>query len=701
MHKRTKLSLAILSILSVSHAASASELETVSVNGEAPAAQQKTVDAEKLLNTSNSETGTTLRQINVVDASRMGGHGVDLVIRGQKESQLNILIDGAKIEGGCPNRMDPPTAYAELSSIDQITVIKGVQSVTYGSGGTGGTVLFERIAPTFEEGKPYQGELNVGTTSNGVKQDINATVSAGGDKGYIVVQGAKKSADSYKDGNGNIVRSSYDSEQAHIDLGWAPNENHELRLSYENTLVEDALFQGAAMDSPESDGTTMRLRYKGEKINDVIQAIDADIYSSEVDHLMDNYSLRTLANGDPVPPISQLKNVTNVTTDGAKLKLTSMVGHTQLDYGIQLEAVDKQSTLQKPSGTPTVWFMWPDVETTTKSVFAESTSFFKDNQKVILGLRYDNYTADANDAALATGAGNVAIDQYSRYTRFDGDTSVDQSNLNFLARYEKKLNNGVNLYAGFSRTHRYADATELFIAKGGAKDLDNDGNVDVDLSWIGNPDLKPEQHNQLDIGFAKSGKDNSWSVSAYYDDVSDYILRDTNPTVNQTGELGGLIGTATIDKRSVYLNKDARIMGIDASSSYAISTQITLGVNASLTKGFNDTDDRNLSNISPLTGDVYAEYQASNWNAGARFNFAQKQTTVNTEYGELETAAWNTLDVYGQYQITKAFSITAGVDNLTDRGYETYLNRVDVTSSNTFKLFEPGRTVWAKVNAKF
>lgn len=693
MFSRKKLSIAILSALTVSPIAFAAELDQVSVQADKEPAQQQTANAKSLLNSSNSETGTALRQINGIEASRMGGHGVDLVVRGQKESQLNILIDGAKIEGGCPNRMDPPTAYAELSSIDEITVIKGVQSVTHGTGGTGATILFERVAPTFEEGKPYNGEVNLGTTSNGVKQDINATLSAGGDKGYIVVQGAKKSADNYEDGNGNEVRSSYDSQQGHIDLGWTPNDNHELRLSYENTLVEDALFQGAAMDSPESDGTTVRLRYQGEKINDVIQSIDADVYSSEVDHVMDNYSFR------PATPVEKyVKNVTNVTTDGAKVKLTSMVGHTQLDYGVQFEAIGKQSTLQKPSGTPTIWYMWPDVQTETKSVFAESTSFFKDNQKVIMGLRYDNHSTDANDADVATDAGKTAISQYNRYTDFSGDTSNENSNLNGLIRYEKKLDSGVNLYTGLSLTHRYADATELYIAKGGT--MVKDGIVS-DVSWIGNPDLKPEQHNQFDIGLGKTGKTNSWSISAYWDTVNNYILRDINPSANQTGELGGLLPDATVDKRTVYLNKDATIMGIDASSSYDINSNLTLGINASLTKGFNETDDRNLSNIAPLSGNVYAEYQTANWNSGARFNFAADQTEVNDAGGELETAGYTTVDLYGQYALNKTFALSAGVDNVFDRAYENYLNRTDITSGNTYKLYEPGRTLWAKLNAKF
>ncbi|MGC9387124.1 MAG: TonB-dependent receptor plug domain-containing protein, partial [Hydrogenovibrio sp.] len=80
--------------------------------------QADTVATESLLNTGNSETGAVLREINGVTASRKGGHGLDPQIRGQQYSQLNVLLDGAKIAGGCPNRMDPPSSYAEVSSYD-------------------------------------------------------------------------------------------------------------------------------------------------------------------------------------------------------------------------------------------------------------------------------------------------------------------------------------------------------------------------------------------------------------------------------------------------------------------------------------------------------------------------------------------------------------------------------------------------------
>ncbi|MEA1987934.1 MAG: TonB-dependent receptor plug domain-containing protein, partial [Pseudomonadota bacterium] len=311
MFTRNKITIAILSACLVPSYAFATDLAPVEVTATAENAQEVSTDTSELLQSGNSETGTTLRQISGVDASRMGGHGVDLVIRGQQASQLNVLIDGAKIEGGCPNRMDPPTAYAEMSSFDEVTVVKGVNSVTYGSGGTGGTVLFERNAPTFEEGKPYNGEINIGGTNNGVTQDINATVSAGGDKGYIVLQGAKKSADNYTDGNGDEVRSSYDSKQGHVEVGYRPTENQLLKLSFEQSVIEDALFEGASMDSPESDGRTLRLGYEAKNIAKKIKNLEFDIYRSEVDHIMDNYTFRSTT-----PSANRMESPTNVETRG-------------------------------------------------------------------------------------------------------------------------------------------------------------------------------------------------------------------------------------------------------------------------------------------------------------------------------------------------------------------------------------------------
>ena len=677
-----KISLAILTALAATATTAAQANETtqlnpVTVSDSAISGLETTVNSNTLLQNSNSEAGVALKQMSGVEGSRIGGHGIEIFINGQSASQLNVLIDGAKIEGGCPNRMDPPTAYAEMSSFDSVTVIKGVNSVTHGTGGTGGTVLLERNAPEFTDGKSVQGEINAGTTSNGLKQDINATLSAGNDQGYLVVQGAKKSAENYLDGNGDEINSSYESRQGRLDLGWTPNEDNELRLSYEKTNIDDALFQGAGMDSPSAESVTTRLGYEGTNISKNIQALDIDLYSSQVDHLMDNYSLRT-------PGMMQMETPSSVETKGAKIQLNSELSKsTIIDYGLQFESSDKTATLSNAVTEMVHSNIWPDVKSETKSVFAETTTDLSADKKLIIGLRYDAVTAEA------TGATVPATLYSDVYTNYSGATKSDESSLNALLRYERTYDNNINLFAGLSRTHRYADATEQFIAKKQVNTM-----MMQTEGWFGNPDLKPEQHNQLDIGISKASNQGSWSASAFYDVVNNYILRDK--AKNQSAEIEGSI----LGDGSVYLNKDATLYGLELSGVRKSGQNITTSANVNLTKGTNTTDSRNLSNIAPINGNLAISYTANNWDAGTRVNFAMEQTEVNAEYDELETAAWSTLDVYGNYQINKQFKLSAGIDNLGDHAYETHLNRAD-NLGGTFKVTEAGRTVWAKVNAKF
>ena len=75
---------------------------------------------------------------------RKGGTDGDPVLRGMSGSRVGVLLDGQQILGGCGGRMDPPTAYVFPAAYDRITVLKGPQTVLYGSGASAGTVLFER-----------------------------------------------------------------------------------------------------------------------------------------------------------------------------------------------------------------------------------------------------------------------------------------------------------------------------------------------------------------------------------------------------------------------------------------------------------------------------------------------------------------------------------------------------------------------------
>ncbi|TMO93577.1 TonB-dependent copper receptor, partial [Pseudoalteromonas sp. S3178] len=106
-----------------------------------------------------------------------GAASSDPVFRGMAGSRLNIITDGGLILGGCGNRMDPPTAYITPQSYDSLTVIKGPQTVLYGSGNSAATVVFERINERLEQ-SGVSGFANA-VIASAERRSLNTDIKAG------------------------------------------------------------------------------------------------------------------------------------------------------------------------------------------------------------------------------------------------------------------------------------------------------------------------------------------------------------------------------------------------------------------------------------------------------------------------------------------------------------------------------------------
>ena len=91
--------------------------------------------------------GDFLRGSSNISGIRKGGAGIDPVVRGFKFSQLNVITDnGQKIEGGCPNRMDPAVSHLDIEDIKRIDIYKGPYALRYGPN-FGGTLNLITLAP--------------------------------------------------------------------------------------------------------------------------------------------------------------------------------------------------------------------------------------------------------------------------------------------------------------------------------------------------------------------------------------------------------------------------------------------------------------------------------------------------------------------------------------------------------------------------
>ena len=74
----------------------------------------------ELLKSANQDIAKTLQSKPNISVIRKGGTNVDPVVRGFKSTQLNVTIDGGiRIEGGCPNRMDPAISHVDIYDVDR------------------------------------------------------------------------------------------------------------------------------------------------------------------------------------------------------------------------------------------------------------------------------------------------------------------------------------------------------------------------------------------------------------------------------------------------------------------------------------------------------------------------------------------------------------------------------------------------------
>ncbi len=585
------------------------------------------------------------------------GTNGDVTFRGMFGSRIKILTDGTENLGACPSRMDSPTSYISPESYDQITVIKGPQTVQYANTGSAATVIFERSPEQFKDDKNYRGQTSV-LMGSFDRLDQNIEVAAGDEQKYIRLNTNRSVSGSYKDGNGTIVPSDWERWNADLALGWTPDENTWVELTGGKADAE-AVYAGRAMDGSKFARESLGLRFEKKNISDVIQKIEAQVNYNFNDHVMDNYSLREFQ-ASPMMSMPMASNVARKTLN-ARMAMTNEWNKLQLITGI--DSQNNQHTKRNGS------LMTPyqnqsrtkDMEFQSVGAFGELSYQLSDNNKLVSGLRLDQVNVEAVESNQERKETLP-----SAFVRFEN--------------HHPEHDDG-KTYIGVGYVERMPDYWELFSPKTG------NGNTNTFKS------IDTEKTLQLDLGYQhEHGNLSSW-VSAYTGLIQDFIL--TKYNANDQAETR---------------NVDAVIAGAEAGIGYQFSDAIQADVSAMYAWGENTTDNTPLPQISPLEARVNLRYIQDNYTLGAYWRLVDGQNRISEREGNIvgydvkKSAGFGALSLNGTYHITNGVDLSVGVDNVLDRTYAEHLNKMG-SSGFGFAANEQfnniGRNYWARVSMKF
>lgn len=644
-----------------------------------------------------------LKHIAGFNAIRNGGTNGDAVFRGMFGSRLRILTNGSEMLGACPNRMDAPTSYIAPQNFDEITVVKGPQTVLFGAA-SAATVNFARTPTRFEQ-DTITGQASVMAASN-QRFDNDIESILGNQQGSIRLNANTSRSDDYKDGNGKQVPARWRKWNADVTATYTPTDDRWIELSAGKGDGE-ARYAGRSMDGSQFLRESVGLRFEQKNLSPLVQKLEGQLNYNNADHIMDNFTLRRPS------PMQMGGEHEHEHGSGAMDGMSGMDGMDSSD-GMNMggmmgmdSAMAMQLARKTISGRLAVTLNWldytlvsgidasqsehkgrmggqytykdapwdKDAEFEQTGIFAELSKPLADNRKITTGLRIDQHEVKylAHD------------DASTAYSTPYGKTRRETLPSGFIRLENSWPEHNINGYVGVGHVERMPDYWELFTPV-------HSGSTSAFLG------VKPEQTTQLDLGLTHhAGPWSSW-ISAYAGRINNFILIGYHQHAGHSGNTAGA------------KNIDATIAGAEAGTAYKLNNNLTADLNIAYGWGRNDSDSLPLPQIAPLDARIGLTYQQDQLSIGSLLRLVDRQDRVALNQGNIvgydlgKSSGFGVLSVNAAYQFNPLLNLSVGVDNLLDKAYSEHLNRAGNSAfgyaSNEI-INEMGRNFWAKLTIKY
>jgi len=620
---------------------------------------------------------------------RKGGTANDIVIRGFGKDNINVLLDGARIYGACPNRMDPAIFHMSTRQVAEVKILEGpfdvenqgslaavVNLISKDPGeGKGGTLFFTGGSFSY-----LSGGFDVYTGNNKVK---------------ILVGYSKQYSKPYESGEGkkiteyaNYKPTELDHTAFNIDNAWfktvyTPNDNQTVKINYAFDEAKDVLYPYLLMDAVYDRTHRVNGEYYVKSLDLKVSA-----YWNFVKHDMQD-RWRTSSDMALYPSLGYaMRTLAKTKTYGAKIEkgweFSGIKFKAGIDTYLRNWKADNKIAMRMMMPMPmTIDLdnkgMIPDVDIKNVGGFIKGAKKVGDFI-ISAGLRVDSTKSEADKDALGTANSGLYDTYYgTNYSLSETDTYPSG---NIVVRYNIDKKSGV--YIGFGHTVRVPDPEERYIAL--AKPM-------TKPDWIGNPNLNPTKNNEIDAGFEYYRGMFGIKGNVFYSDLTDYIYLTKIPHPTMAGKMA-----------MSYQNIDAHIYGWDLTVIGMLSDNISVEAGGACQRGKKDsgnyTDD-DLAEIPPLKTRLALKYEDGTVFSQIESIYQAKQRNVDSDLYETATPSYYVVNLKAGLNMGDRAFIGVGIDNIFDKNYYTYLSYLRNPFSAGTKVPEPGRFIYMNVNYIF
>jgi len=680
---KTKLSIAIASLLAMPFSVAAEEavqtLDPVEVNAKSINKKAKDV-VSKLLK--SGDAAEALSDEPGVTLQTGGGVSSLPVIHGLSDEKVKIVVDGMQILSACANHMNPSLSYVNAANVENISVMAGITPVSAGGDSVGGTITVNSVTPVFASGNEnlhLSGRVSSFYRSNG--DTLSSTVSAAiANKNFSLgYDGALSSADSYRDGRGNRVRSTQYESMNHTLTLAAQGYGQTVVLKAGQQAIPHQGFVNQPMDMVGNRANFVNFDHKGDFD---WGKVESRFFWQNTTHEMGFFS-------------PEKTGVMPMETEGSNLgysvkaEIPFMDKH-KLRVGNEMHNF-KLNDWWRPVPASVSAMMSgnsfiniKDGKRDRYAVFGEIESKWDEHWSTLLGLRYELVKTNAgNVQPYNTGMMNApdiaAAKNFNDQPHARTDHNFD---VTALARYDVNENGAFEF--GYARKTRSPSLYERYTWGRTGMDMMMNGFMGDANGYVGNIDLKPEIAHTISATISlQDGKNKQWEakLTPYYTHVEGYIgvIPTTNGmTAATTANMGGAAGTNIALLQ--HANQNAELFGIDFPWRVNVMDNQYGRANVKGVVGYVHGKIKNTGNsmyhIMPLNAKIGVEHSLGGWSSAVDVQLVDRKTQVDSLRLEPKTAGYTLVNLRSGYQ-WNFIKVDAGITNLFNKYYSLPLGGVN------------------------